>query len=92
MKYYDWDEKKNEAIKNQRDISFEDIVFAIENGGLLDTILNPDQEKYPNQKVFFVKVNNYAYAVPFIEDKNIIYLKTIYPSRKATRIYLGGEK
>lgn len=88
MKYFDWDNKKNEKLKIEREISFEDILIAIEGGGILDVIKHKNKIKYPNQKIFIININNYAYLVPFIEDKYKIFLKTIIPSRKATKKYI----
>lgn len=92
MKYFDWNEDKNELLRQERGISFEQIIFWIMNGGLLDTIRHPNQERYPNQQIFIVNVEQYAYLVPFIEDEQTIFLKTIIPSRKMTKIYLRGAK
>lgn len=94
MKYIDWDERKNNLLKLERDVCFEEVLVAIESGGLIKTIRHPRKERYPNQKIFVVNINNYAYLVPFIEDKEKIFLKTIIPSRKATKKYIvkGGEK
>jgi uncharacterized DUF497 family protein len=89
--FYDWNKEKNNNLKEKRFISFEDIVFAIANGGLVETKDHPNQEKYPNQKLFFVNIDNYIYTVPFLMDNNKIFLKTIYPDRKATKKYLGGK-
>jgi len=88
MKYFDWDNKKNEKLKIEREISFEDILIAIEEGEILDIIKHRNQKKYPNQKIFIININNYAYLVPFVEDKCKIFLKTIIPSRKATKKYI----
>jgi hypothetical protein len=79
-------------LKKERQISFEDVVFYIEQGFLLDVLENPNQEKYKGQKIFVVQIDDYAYLVPFIEDERVIFLKTIIPSRKATRKYLKGSK
>jgi uncharacterized DUF497 family protein len=87
MQYYNWNNEKNEQLKNQRDISFEEVVFHIEKGDLLDTIQNPS-EKYQKQRMFIVNINDYVYLVPFVEGKKEIFLKTIIPSRKATKKYL----
>ena len=89
MKYYDWNEEKNNFIKETRDISFEEIVLAISNGKILDVVKHPDKEKHPNQKMFIIEVRNYAYIVPFVEDDEKYFLKTIYPSREATKEYLN---
>ena len=85
MKYFDWDEEKNQKLKDERGIGFEDIVIAIDEGRLLITLEHP---KRPNQKIYVVNVGNYAYMVPFVEDKEKYFLKTIYPSRKMTKTYI----
>lgn len=92
MKYYSWKEEKNELLKVERQISFEDVVFYIEMGFLLDVLEHPNQEKYKGQKIFVVQIEDYAYLVPFVEDERGIFLKTIIPSRKATKKYLKGSK
>jgi uncharacterized DUF497 family protein len=91
MDYYKWDFKKNEKLKVERGISFEQIVMHIERGDILDFVAHPDQEKYPSQQIIVVEINEYAYLVPFIESSEGKFLKTIIPSRKATRDYLGGK-
>jgi len=91
MKYFSWNEEKNELLLAERDISFEDIVFHIEKGFLLDVLEHPNPEKYPEQKIFVVQVEEYAYLVPFVENKDEVFLKTIIPSRKATKKYLKGD-
>ncbi len=88
MKYFDWDYKKNEKLKIERDICFEDVIIAIESKKIIAIINHPNSKKYSNQKIFIININNYAYLVPFIEDNNKIFLKTIIPSRKATKKYL----
>lgn len=75
----------------ERGISFEEIVFHIERGDVLDLQDHPNQEKYPGQRIFIVDVEGYAYVVPFVEDEEEVFLKTIIPSRKATRKYLGDS-
>lgn len=87
MKTYRWNEKKNEQLKQSRGISFEDIVLAIESGGLLDILAHPNPGRYPNQKVLVVAVMEYVYLVPHIEESGHVFLKTVIPSRKATRDY-----
>jgi hypothetical protein len=91
MTQYDWSPEKNDVLKRERSIAFEDIVFHIDRGGLLDTIEHPNQERYPGQKIFIVNVEGYACLVPFIEQDDVIFLKTIIPSRKMTKLYLGGD-
>ncbi len=92
MKYYDWDEAKNNILKKKRNISFEEIVFAISNEKLLDTVQHSIKENYPNQKMFIVEIDNFAYIVPFVEDDEKYFLNTVYPSREATKIYLSKEE
>ena len=91
MNYYKWNKEKNEQLKIERGMSFEQIAMHIERGDVLDIVDHPNQKKYPNQQLLVVEINNYAYLVPFIEDENNKFLKTIIPSRKATRDYLGGK-
>ena len=83
--------EKNERLKTERGISFEQITMHIERGDLLDIVTHPNQSKYPNQQVLVVEINDYVYLVPFVEDENGKFLKMIIPSRKATRDYLGGK-
>jgi uncharacterized DUF497 family protein len=93
VKYFTWDAEKNEQLKRERDISFEEVIFYIERGHLLDVLEHPNQEKYQGQRIFVVHIGDYAYLVPFIEEEKEIILKTIIPSRKATRLYIkGGDK
>ena len=89
---YNWNKEKNITLKEERGISFEEIVYYISNGALLDVIENPNSEKYCNQCMFVLKIDEYVYLVPFVEDGEEIFLKTIYPSRKATNAYLGKEE
>jgi hypothetical protein len=91
MKYYDWNDEKNELLKKLRAVSFEQVVLAIVSGDLIDRIKHPNPEKYPNQKIFLVKIDNYIYSVPFVEDDKKIFLKTIIPNNKETKKYLGGN-
>ena len=92
MKPFRWNSEKTETVKAERGISFEGIVVSIETGGLLDILTHPNQMKYPRQRVLVVACDNYAYLVPFVEEEGYFFLKTIIPSRKATRDYLNqGE-
>jgi hypothetical protein len=88
MKPYRWNHKKNEQLKGERNISFEEVVLAIEEAGLLDILRHSNPGKYPNQRVFVVAIEHYVYLVPFVEETEYYFLKTIIPSRKATRDYL----
>ncbi|MBF0103479.1 MAG: toxin [Desulfobacterales bacterium] len=89
-----WDEEKNNLLKSERGICFEDFVRKIEEGRLLDDIKHPNTDKYPNQKVFIVEFDNYTYVIPYIKDieKDEIMLKTAFPSRKMTKKYIGDKK
>lgn len=92
MKSFRWNAEKNETLTSERGISFESIVVAIQSGGLLDVLAHPNQAKYPKQRVLVVSCDNYAYLVPFVEEEDYFFLKTVIPSRKATRDYLNqGE-
>jgi uncharacterized DUF497 family protein len=88
MRPFRWNHDKNEQLKAERDISFEEIVLAIEADGLLDVLRHSNPGKYPKQRVLVVAVEEYAYLVPFVEEADYYFLKTIIPSRKATRDYL----
>jgi uncharacterized DUF497 family protein len=92
MKPFRWNHEKNQQLKAERDVSFEEVVLAIEADGLLDVLRHPNPGKYPNQLVFVVALNGYVCLVPFVEEAEYFFLKTIIPSRKATRDYLkqGG--
>jgi hypothetical protein len=86
-KIYNWNVEKNQLLLRDRGISFERIVFEISLGNELDVVLHPNQDKYPGQMISMVEVDGYVYAVPFVESDNEIFLKTIIPSRKATKQY-----
>ncbi|MFC1595950.1 toxin [Candidatus Margulisiibacteriota bacterium] len=84
---YDWNPDKNELLKKERNISFEQIIFHLSQGDVWQIADHPDQKRYPNQKIYFVIVEDYIYLVPHIITKDYIFLKTIIPSRKATKEY-----
>ena len=90
MKLINWNTEKSLQLNAARGICFEDIVFYIENGNILDDYLHPNQERYPDQRIMVIGINNYAYLVPYVEDAEMIFLKTIIPSIKATALYFGG--
>ena len=91
MILYDWNDDINEWLRQERGLLFEDVVFHLSRGGLLDTLEHPNQSRYPGQRIFIVNMEGYAYLVPFVEDNEVIFLKTIIPSRKMTKQYLGGD-
>jgi len=92
---YDWNPGKNEWLKAERKLSFEKVVFHLSQGDVWKVADHPDQQKYPGQKIYFVIIENYIYLVPHIISSECIFLKTIIPSRKATKVYQReprGEK
>ena len=91
VKYFAWDDEKNAKLKAERGIGFEDVVFHIERGDLLDTVDHPNPSRYAGQRMFIVRREDYVNLVPFVEDEHTMLLKTIIPSRKATKQYLGEE-
>ena len=91
MKNINWNADKNWQLIEERAISFEDVVFYLQQGALVDDIKHPNEEKYPNQRIFVIDIDGYIYLVPYVENTEEIFLKTIIPSRKATRQYLGEK-
>lgn len=91
MKPFRWSANKNDQLKAERGVSFERVTVAIENGGLLDVIRHPRPTKYPRQRVMIVAFDGHAHLVPFVEESEYYFLKTIIPSRKATRDYLNKD-
>ena len=92
MKCFDWNDEKNEKLKQLRGVSFEQVELAIATGDLVDRLTHPNPAKYPNQKVILVRIADYIYSVPYVEDNEKIFLKTIIPNRKATKKYLGDKQ
>jgi hypothetical protein len=92
MNIFRWDNEKNELLKTTRGVCFEQVVLLMEKGGILDTIENPNQEKYPGQKIAVLMIDTYVYLVPYVENDEEIFLKTIIPSRKATNKYVREKK
>ncbi|MBI5788625.1 MAG: BrnT family toxin [Candidatus Schekmanbacteria bacterium] len=90
MKHFLWNNEKNEKLKKERGVSFEEVVSCIGQGQLVDIVEHPNPVKYRGQCIFVVNINNYAYWVPFVETETQVFLKTIIPNRKATRKYLKG--
>ncbi len=88
MKVFRWDNDKNEWLKKNRGVSFEQVVILMEREDVLETVEHPNQNKYPGQKIATVRIDNYAYLVPYVQENDEIFLKTIIPSRKATNKYV----
>lgn len=91
MKLFSWDEQKNQLLRSQRGVSFEEVALHIQQGQVIAILKHPNEARYHGQHIFVVRINDYAYLVPFVETENEVFLKTIIPSRKATKKYLRGE-
>lgn len=92
MKPINWNSTKNQQLIAERGISFEDVVFCIQQGRLLDDVEHPNSDKYPGQRLFVVNIDDYVHLVPYVENRKEIFLKTVIPSRKATKLYLGEDQ
>jgi uncharacterized DUF497 family protein len=92
VKPISWNPEKNAQLQAERGVSFEDVVFHIMVGDILDTVDHPNQQRYPGQQIHVVAIEGYVYLVPFVESEEEVFLKTIIPSRKATQAYRGGKK
>lgn len=91
MEIFRWNTEKNELLAKERGITFEEIVQRIASGAKVIETDHPNKTKYPNQKILIIDIDGYAYLVPCVVENNEYFLKTIIPSRKATRNYLGGQ-
>ena len=91
-KPFRWDPDKNEQLIQERGVSFEQITIAVENGDLLQIVQHPNVEKYPRQEIMIVGIDGYAFLIPFVEEIDYLFLKTIIPSRKATRDFIVGKE
>ncbi len=92
MKVFRWDNDKNEWLKEHRGVSFEQIVILLEREDVLETVEHPNQNKYPGQKIATVRIGDYAYLAPYVQESDEIFLKTIIPSRKATNKYVRSNQ
>jgi uncharacterized DUF497 family protein len=92
MNLFRWDNEKNEMLRKNRGVCFEQVVILMERGDVLDTIEYPKQDRYPGQKIAIVQIDDYAYLVPYVEKGEELFLKTIIPSRKATNKYVRTKK
>jgi len=89
---YEWDPQKNDWLKKERNISFEQVIFHLSKGDVWKIGNHPDQNKYPGQRIYFVVIEEYIYLVPHIYEAECIFLKTIIPHRKATKEYLREKR
>ena len=89
---FDWSDEKDKKLRKERGIGFEDVVFHIASGDLLSVSEHPNSRKYPNQKIMYIMVDDYVYIVPYVEEGNRKFLKTIIPSRRATKEFKQKEK
>lgn len=89
MKPFRWAAEKNAELLTERGIAFEQVVVAVETGGLVDVVAHPNPAKYPNQEIMVVSWDGYAYLIPFVEEADHYFLKTVIPSRKANRDFLS---
>ena len=92
MKPISWNTEKNALLKAERGVSFEDVVYHIMAGDIVKTVDHPNHIKYPGQKIHMIAIEEYVYLVPFVETEEEVFLKTVIPSRKATKRYLGEFK
>lgn len=92
MPQFDWNDDKSQSLKAERGVSFEDVVFHVAAGGLLDVLDHPNPGAYPGQCILIVGIDGYAFVVPFVADGDVLFLKTIIPSRKMTKRYLGDKR
>lgn len=90
--HMDWSEEKNRKLKRERGVCFEDVETAIESGKFIANYPHPNQERYPGQRVLIVEIDGYACLVPYIRDSDVLFLKTIYRSRKAQRLFAEGSQ
>ena len=92
MKQFNWSPEKNQQLITERGVSFEDVIFYLIQGDILDDIAHPNPDKYSSQRIFVLNIDDYVHLLPYVESQEEIFLKTIIPSRKATKEYLGEKK
>lgn len=88
MSEFDWSDEQKEALERLRGICFEEVLVHIQNGGIPDIIRHPNRDRYPDQNIIVLNVDGYVWLVPYVTTRGVRFLKTIIPSRKATREYL----
>jgi len=87
---YRWNEDKNELLLSQRGVTFNDVLYELEHNGIIDNYKHPLEDKYPNQYIYVIKLNDYIHYIPYVKEKNYIFLKNIIPSRKLNKKYKGA--
>ncbi len=87
---FDYNLEKDELLKEKRGVSFRDAIRAVYEGKTIADLEHHDQKKYPGQRLLIIKIKDYIYVVPYVNDKirKIKFLKTVYPSRDLTKKYL----
>jgi uncharacterized DUF497 family protein len=88
VKRFAWNDDKNRQLKAERGVSFEQVILHIALGGIVDVVEHHNPSRYPDQRIYIIEIDHYAYLVPFVESEHTVFLETIIPSRKATRRYL----
>lgn len=88
---FDWGPTKNAELRARHGFGFERVLVALADGMLLDERTHPNKERYGHQRQLVVLIDDYAWVVPFVSDGERVFLKTLFPSRQATREYLGGR-
>lgn len=86
---YRWSEEKDELLLSQRDVCFNDVLYQLEHNGIIDNYKHPQEDKYPNQYIYVIKLNDYIHYVPYVKEQDYIFLKNIIPSRKLNKKYKG---
>jgi uncharacterized DUF497 family protein len=89
---FKWDESKNRKLKKERGVSFEMVLQAMEEGRILDILEHPNADKYQGQRLYLIEIDNYVYVVPYEDKGDERVLKTVFPSRRYTRLYVGREE
>ena len=84
----EFDDRKNNVLRVERGVCFDDVIEAVLNGRLLGILEHPNKSKYTHQRLLLVLIKNYVYVVPYVEDREKIFLKTVFPSRKFTKLYI----
>lgn len=93
MYRFDFSNEKDLILRETRGIGFREVIKAAQQGRILNDLEDANQEEYPDQRLLIVEINGYAYVAPYVFNakQKVSFLKTVYPSRKATKRYLNKE-